>query len=154
MSTVKSIDDVTLEGIDKINSLPVDDKKASKKKFLADDYVKDPELLKEYHNLMTPLKKRAKYTFFYNMTILGIAMWYSKNIVYFTAKFFPKRRRGSVNLVMLSLIHSIGFMSILVIGNMLILGVSPSWYRKYRILDEKILTQDGDNDLTISIFLI
>ena len=138
------------EGIENINKLEYN--KNQKTKFLADDYVKDPELLKEYHDLMTPVKRRMKFTFFYNMTMLGVALWYSKNIVYFTAKFFPNRRRGTGNLILLSLIHSVTFMSILVFGNMVILGTSPAWFRKYREIDNKMIGQDGQNDLTINMF--
>lgn len=124
------------------------------KEYLIEHYVEDPEIVKEYKDLFQPIKKRLKYTFYYNVAVCAISVYYAKNLEFFLSKYFPKMKKGLMNLVLFSSFHAIAFSAILIGGNFAILGINPRKFMdKYREIDDKIMSTDPYKDLTLRGFI-
>lgn len=124
------------------------------KEYLIEHYVDDQEIIKEYKDLFSPIKKRLKYTFYYNVGVCTISLMYAKNLGFYLSKYFPNMGKSLLNLVVFSSIHAIGFSTILIGGNLLILGINPKKFiAKYREIDEKIMSADPYKDLTLQGFI-
>lgn len=126
----------------------------NKKEYLIEHYVQDEQIIKEYKDLFTPIKKRLKYTFYFNVGICTFSLMYAKNLGFYLSKYFPNMSKSLLNLVLFSSAHAIGFSAILIGGNLAILGVNPKKFMaKYREIDEKIMATDPYKDLTLQGFI-
>ncbi len=124
------------------------------KEYLIEHYVDDPEIIKEYKELFTPIKKRLKYTFYYNVAVCSLSIIYAKNLGFYITKYFPNMGKGLLNLVLFSTFHAFAFSGILIGGNLAILGINPKKFmKKYREIDEKIMSNDPYKDLTLKGFI-
>lgn len=123
-------------------------------KSLTEHMIDDPILLQEYKDLHKPFKTRAKFTIYYNTLLFFGLFYYSKNAKFYGDKFYPNRRKGLKNLILISLIHCFIFSSILFAGNCLIIGVNPfTWWKRYKELDRKLIEKDPYKDLTWKEFM-
>lgn len=126
----------------------------NKKEYLIEHYVQDERIIKEYKELFAPIKKRLKYTFYFNVAICTLSLMYAKNLGFYLSKYFPNMSKSLFNLVLFSSAHAIGFSTILIGGNLIILGVNPiKFLNKYREIDEKIMATDPYKDLTLQGFI-
>lgn len=124
------------------------------KEYLMEHYVDDPEIIKEYKDLFSPIKKRLKYTFYFNIGVCSLSVLYAKNLGFYIGKYFPNFKKGLLNLVLISSFHAIAFSAILIGGNLAILGIQPrKFMQKYRELDEKIMSTDPYKNLTLKGFI-
>lgn len=126
----------------------------NRKEYLIEHYVKDERIIQEYKELFAPIKKRLKYTFYFNVAICTLSLMYAKNLGFYLSKYFPNMSKSLLNLVLFSSVHAIGFSAILIGGNLAILGVNPKKFlAKYREIDEKIMATDPYKDLTLQGFI-
>ena len=109
---------------------------------------------KELDDLIKPIKKRFKYTIYYNALFLAATYKYGQNMNRNVRKYYPKKMRGVKSMVLFATLHSLGFMGLLVGGNCLILGMNPfSFMRKHREITERIIEKEGlDIDSFSEIF--
>jgi len=126
----------------------------NKKDYLIEHYVQDEKIIKEYKELFEPIKKRLKYTFYFNVALCTFSLMYAKNLGFYLGKYFPNMSKSLLNLVLFSSVHAIGFSAILIGGNLAILGINPKKFlAKYREIDEKIMATDPYKDLTLQGFI-
>ena len=126
----------------------------NQKEYLIEHYVEDEDIIKEYKDLFAPIKKRLKYTFYFNVAVCTFSLMYAKNLGFYLSKYFPNMSKSLLNLVLFSSVHAIGFSTILIGGNLAILGVNPKKFlAKYREIDEKIMATDPYKDLTLQGFI-
>jgi hypothetical protein len=126
----------------------------NQKEYLIEHYVEDEGIIKEYKDLFAPIKKRLKYTFYFNVAVCTFSLMYAKNLGFYLSKYFPNMSKSLLNLVLFSSVHAIGFSTILIGGNLAILGVNPKKFlAKYREIDEKIMATDPYKDLTLQGFI-
>jgi len=135
-----------------LNELTLED---LKRKELTEYFIGDQNLLKERKELIEPIKKRLKYTVFYDLCwFLGLIV-YCRNINYYSVKYFPKRRKGIGNLLLVSAIHTIGFVVTLAIGNLLVLRVNPyTFYIKSRDLNKRLIESDPYKGIAFKEFML
>lgn len=139
-----SIDETEKQKIEEMNS----------KEYLMEHYVQDEQIIKEYKELFAPIKKRLKYTFYFNVAVCSFSLMYAKNLGFYLTKYFPNMTKSLLNLVLFSSVHAIGFSAILIGGNLAILGVNPKKFlAKYREIDQKIMSNDPYKDLTLQGFM-
>ncbi len=126
----------------------------NKIEYLMEHYVQDEAIIKEYKDLFAPIKKRLKYTFYFNVAICTFSLMYAKNLGFYLSKYFPNMSKSLLNLILFSSLHALGFSAILIGGNLAILGVNPKKFlTKYREIDEKIMATDPYKDLTLQGFI-
>jgi hypothetical protein len=124
------------------------------KEYLIEHYVDDPEIIKEFKELFNPIKKRLKFTFYYNIAICFLSVLYAKNLGFYITKYLPKINKGLFNLVLFSSCHAFFFSGLLIGGNLAILGINPrKFMSKYKELDEKIMSKDPYRDLSLKGFI-
>ena len=135
-----------------LNQLKLED---LERKQLLEYFVNDENLLKEYRDLHKPLKQRFKYTVFFDLVwFMGILL-YARNANYYGTILYPKRRKGVGNLILISGIHCIVFMSTLVAGNLLMLRLNPfSFWKKSRDLNKRMVEQDPYKGATWTEFML
>lgn len=61
----------------------------NKKEYLIEHYVQDENIIKEYKELFEPIKKRLKYTFYFNVAVCTFSLMYAKNLGFYLGKYFP-----------------------------------------------------------------
>jgi hypothetical protein len=126
---------------------PADDK--YRKQYLVEYFINDEDIIKEYKELFRPFRERFRFTIYYN-TLLSIALFfYFKKATYYGEKFYPNRRRGLHNLILISTIHALLFTGLLFGGNCLMLGINPiTFSKKYKELDRKMIQKDPYYQIT------
>ncbi len=144
-NNIKKLDDQTQKKkIEEIN----------KKEYLIEHYVEDEKIIEEYKELFAPIKKRLKYTFYFNVALCSFSLIYAKNLGFYLSKYFPNISKSLLNLVLFSSLHAVGFSAVLIGGNLAILGINPKKFlAKYREIDEKIMATDPYKDLTLQGFI-
>jgi hypothetical protein len=125
------------------------------RKPLMEYFVNDSSLLQEYTDLHKPFKQRFKYTIFFDLVwFMGIVL-YARNANYYASILYPKRRKGVGNLILISGIHCIAFMSTLVLGNFVMLRINPfSFWKKSRDLNKRMVEQDPYKGVTWTEFML
>lgn len=120
------------------------------------DYIfeEHPEESEELAALIRPIRKRFKYTIYYNAIFLAVSFKYIQNVNYYMKKFFSNRKKGLLNLIFISTLHSFAFCSLLIGGNCLILGVNPiKLMRKHKEITDRIIEKEGlDIDSITDVF--
>lgn len=140
----KNIDQVvqSLDGDKKINPL-------EKKDYVMEYFVKDENVIKEYKQLMRPIRDRALYTIYFDTFMCFLIYQYAKRVNYYAERFYPNRRKGVGNLIVISTVHAIGVSALFLVGNFAILGINPfRFYKKYKEIDEKIMQEDSSMNAT------
>ena len=125
------------------------------RKPLMEYFITDEKLLQEHRDLHKPYKQRFKFTVFWDLVwFMGILL-YSRNIHYYAARFYPNRRKGLGNLVLISGIHCLVFMSTLVAGNFLVMGINPyTFLKKTKDLNKRIVEADAYKNLGMKDFML
>lgn len=125
------------------------------KRELVEYFIGDENLLKERRELIKPIKQRFKYTVFFDLAWFVGLLLYCRNINYYSAKFFPNRRKGLGNLILVSGIHTIMFISTLALGNLIMLRVNPlEYYRKSRDLNNRMIESDPYKGISFKDFMV
>ena len=121
----------------------------SKKEFVIEYFTSDEEIIKEYKDLFRPFKQRFRYTIYYN-TLLSLGLfYYFKNAISIGEKYYPNKRKGFHNMILISTLHAIVFSFLLIGGNTLVLGINPIEFNKrYKELDRKMMEKDPYFELT------
>lgn len=154
-STINNKSVINSESISSIfetNSQKVNE---NKKEYLMESFVNDEDLIKEYKDLIDPIKRRGKYTLIYNTILCYASFQYAKNIDIYLIKYLPKNRKINLgNLMWLSLLHCFAFSTLLIGGNCLVLGVRPiKFLKKFKEINERILEKDQNQNMTFNEFL-
>jgi hypothetical protein len=144
------------EEINKFNKpLEEIDPKDLEPKPITEYLITDKTLLKEYKDFDRPFKQRFKYTVFFDVIwFMGIIV-YARNVNYYASKFYPKKRKGLGNLLLISFFHCGLFVVSFALGNLIILGINPvSYYKKKKILNEKLLENDPCKGMSMKEFML
>ena len=128
----------------KINESKINEMNDNQNDFsIFDENTKENE---ELAALFKPVKKRFKYTIYYNAFLIALSYKYGQNVNSLLKKYFPKRMRGIFNLILFATLHSFAFVFLLVGGNCLVLGLNPiTFSRKHKEITERIIEQEGSN---------
>ncbi len=112
-------------------------------------FTSDEEIIKDYKELFKPFKERFRYMIYYN-TLLSLGLlYYFKNALNIAERFYPNRRKGMHNLVLIGTLHCFAFSTALLGGNCLVMGLNPwEFHRKYKELDKKMMTKDPYYEVT------
>lgn len=131
-------------------------KEESEKKdklYFIEHFVKDKEIIDEYKDLFKPFKQRGRFMIFYTTFLCTALFYYAKNVNYYAEKYYPNKRKGLHNLVLISMIHCFLFSGLLIGGNFAIIGITPSTFmNRYKQLDEKIIAQEPNPNMTVDEF--
>jgi hypothetical protein len=121
--------------------------------YIFDENTKDNE---ELAALIKPVKKRFKYTIYYNALLIAGFYKYGQNINKVMKRYFKNRMRGVMNMILFATFHSLFFSLLLIGGNCMVLGINPiSFIRKHREITERIIEKEGlDVDSLSDIFKI
>jgi hypothetical protein len=121
----------------------------SKKEYIVEHFTKDEEIIRDYKELIRPLKERFRFMIYYN-TLLSLGLlYYFKNLLYIAERFYPNRRKGLHNVVLIGTLHCFGLITLLLGGNCLALGLNPrEFHRKYKELDKKMMLKDPYYEVT------
>jgi len=104
--------------------------------------------------LIKPLRKRFKYTIYYNALFLVVMFKYGQNVNTYMKKYFKNRMKGIFNLILFATLHSVGICTLLIGGNCLVLGINPiTFIRKHKEITERIIEKEGlDVDSVSDVF--
>ena len=120
--------------------------KGPKKLNMSIDYIFDENTQEseELAALVKPVRKRFKYTLYYNALFLVGMYKYGQNVNNLMKRFFKKRMKGIFNLILFSTMHSVIICGLLIGGNCLVLGVNPiSFARKHKEITDRIIENEG-----------
>lgn len=121
--------------------------------YMAEKFVDDEELIKEYRTLYDPFKKRAKFILYYWAFCLFLGFKYIKNIDHYS-KFFPKLKSKFGSLFFLSTLHTLVFNTILFGGTFLILQIRPiKFLKQVKSVNDRMVEKDIMPDITLDEFL-
>ncbi len=104
--------------------------------------------------LIKPLRKRFKYTIYYNALFLVVMFKYGQNVNTYMKKYFKNKMKGIFNLILFATLHSVGICTLLIGGNCLVLGINPiTFIRKHKEITERIIEKEGlDVDSVSDVF--
>lgn len=110
------------------------------------DYIFDENTQEseELAALIKPVRKRFKYTIYYNALLLLGFYKYGQNVNFWVKKYFKRRLRGVMGIILFSTLHSLVFCGLLIGGNCLVLGINPiKFQRKYKEITDRIIEKEG-----------
>jgi hypothetical protein len=127
-----------------------------KKTDLYDYFVSDPTLYDKKKELLRPINNRFKYCGFSLISWSAVVLVYSRNIHYYTSKYFPNlKSKGILSLVIISFCHSFLFIGSFVAMKCLALGINPfTFYKKVSQLNREFENSDPYKDLSTTEFLL
>lgn len=109
--------------------------------------INDPEAIKEYRKLNEPIRKRAKYTLYFNTLFIFMSYHYVRHIPRITKKYFVKKF-NMANVFLISNLHTLFLMSIFFLGNSLVIGVNPfTWIQKRKEFEDKFIDKESDTKM-------
>ena len=131
-----------------------DEKSKGNKNFISSiDYIFDEnsQESEELAALIKPVRKRFKYTIYYNAIFMAVAYKYGQNVNTLMKRYFPNKMKGLVNLILFATLHSFAFCLLLIGGNCAVLGVNPfTFLKKHKAITDRIIEKEGLDISSIS----
>ncbi len=118
-------------------------------------FVGDLKILDEVKELNRPINNRLKYTVFVDVLWFMGLIIYARNTQYYAEKYYPKKRRGIGNLLLISAFHCTMFVTTLFLGNCLALWTNPiTFWKKSKDLNQRMIESDPYKGVTWTQFIM